>query len=248
MFGRKASRYYDYFDGKEDVPFFRRLMLRLGGPVLDLGCGTGTIALDLAGAGLEVVGVDSSPYMLDIAREKRDKLPPRSRERVRFFEGDMQSFPWEKQFASALLARNSFACLLSTQEQLRCLSHVRNLLAVGGKIVLDLIPPHGEMLQGGVSVGRSVVLDGDIRLLRTVHTRCDLISQLCRQTIIYQCYQGGVLSEQVLEEVCTSLLFPREVLLLLRQTGFAAEEIYGDTGGGQFSAASRRMIVVAGKE
>ena len=76
MYGKKASLYCDYFAGREDIPFFRRLVLSTGGPVLNLGCGTGALALDLAGAGLEVVGVDSSPYMLDIARDKADKLPP----------------------------------------------------------------------------------------------------------------------------------------------------------------------------
>lgn len=247
MYGRKASLYYDYFASKEDIPFFRRLVLSTGGPVLDLGCGTGTLALDLAGAGLEVVGVDSSPYMLDIARAKGDKLPPSSRERLHFVEADMQDFPWEGQFSTALLARGSFACLLSSEEQLRCLANLRKLLVLGGKIVMDLFPPSLDMLQGGTSVGRCVNVDGDIKLLRIIHSRCDLNSQRCYLTTIYQQYKGGVLLEQVLEESAISLLFPREALLLLRQSRFSVEEVYGDTGGGSFTASSRRMIIVASK-
>lgn len=248
MYHKKASLYYDYFAGKEGIPFFRRLMLRLGGPVLDLGCGTGPLAIDLAGAGLEVVGVDSSHYMLDVARDKRDKLSPSTKERLSLMEGDMLDFPYDGQFASVLIARGSFGHLLSTEEQLRCLANVRKLLPLGGKIVLDLYPPSLDMIQGGISVGRSVAVDGDINLLRTIHTRCDLNTQRCFFTIIYQQYKGGVLLEQVLEESATSLLFPREVLLLLRQSKFAVEEVYGDTSGGSFTASSRRMIIVASKE
>lgn len=248
MYHKKAALYYDYFAGKDDLPFFRRLLLRLGGPVLDLGCGTGTLALNLARAGLDVVGVDNSPYMLDIAREKHGQACPSVKERVKFVEGDMVTFPWESKFATVLIARGSFGHLLNTGEQLNCLENAAKLLEDGGKIVLDLYPPSLNLLQGGTSVGRSVAVDGNVNLLRTVHTSCDLNNQRCRLTIIYEQFKDCVLQERVLEESSTSLLFPREVMLLLRVGGYTIEEVFGDTGGGSFNASSRRMIVVAGKE
>ena len=79
----------------------------------------------------------------------------------------------------------------------------------------------GEMLQGGVASGAASSWTGDIRLLRTVHTRCDLNSQLCRQTIIYQCYQGGGFCRNRCWKRSAPACSSREVLLLLRQTGFA---------------------------
>lgn len=247
MYNKKAALYYDYFVGKGDIPFFRRLLLRLGGAVLDMGCGTGTMALDFAGAGLEVVGVDNSPYMLDMADSRRDKLTPRVKERVEFVEGDMQDFPWDHQFSTAIFARGSFAHLLSSEEQMACLANVRKLLEVGGRIVLDLSPPSIEFLQGGTKLGETVGVDGDIKLLRTIHTRCDLNRQLCHHTVIYEQYRGGVLQERVLGELSLSLLFPREVMLLLQASGFSIQEIYGDAHGESFTSASRRLIVVASK-
>ena len=244
---KKAALYYDYFAAKEDIPFFRRLMLRLGGPVLDLGSGTGPIALDLGSAGLDVVGVDSSHHMLNVARSKWDKYSPSVKERVKFIEGDMMDFPLELKFATALIARGSFEQLLSTDEQLRCLANVAKLLEVGGKLVLDLCPPTEELIRGGTSIGRSIAVDGDISLVRTVHIRTDLNTQRCNTTIIYEQYKGNVLTEQVLEETATSLLLPREALLLLRHSRFSVEEVYGDTAGGSFNANSRRLIVVASK-
>lgn len=248
MYHKKAAHYYDFFASKEDLPFFRRLLLRLGGPVLDFGCGTGVLALDLAGAGLEVLGVDNSPYMLDIALDRLGQAPPSVRDRIEFIEGDMIDFPREDKFVTVLIARGSFGHLLSTDDQLRCLTNAGNLLADGGKIVLDLYPPSLDFLRGGTSVGKSVTLDNETSLLRTIHTRCDLNTQRCRNTIIYEQFKGGIMQERVLEEFSTCLLFPREAMLLLALSGYTVEEVYGDTSGGSYSASSRRMIVIAGKK
>ena len=248
MGNEKAAIYHDFFAEKEDLPFFRRLMLRLGGPVLDLGCGIGAIAIDLAGAGLDVVAIDNSSYMLEVARSKWEKLVPSVKERIEFVEEDMRDFPYPRQFASAIAARGSFAYLLSTADQLDCLANLRKLLATGGKILLDLFPPSLDLLRGGTDFERSVAADGETTLVRITYTRCDLNRQRCRSTITYQQYKGGILVEQVLAESVTSLLFPRETLLLLRQSGFTVEEVFGDTTGGSFNGDSRRLIVVAGKE
>lgn len=243
----KAARYYDYFTSKDDLPFFRRLFLKLGGPVLDVGTGTGRVALDLANAGLEVLGVDKSAHMLDVARDKLDRQMPRVKERLAFAEDDMVSIELDRTFASILIGGDTYAHLLSSSEQLRCLRSMRKLLADKGKLVLEHVPPTLELLQGRAMVSRVVPVDGEIMLLRTVHPRCDLNSQRCTLTIIYEKYKAGVLVERVLEELATSLLFPREVLLLLAHAGFAVEHCWGDTAGNGFRPSSRRMIVVAGK-
>src|SRR3954462_7335786 len=56
--------------GRRDVPFWRNLAVHAGGPVLELGCGTGRIALPLARAGVHVVGIDRSEAMLARARAR----------------------------------------------------------------------------------------------------------------------------------------------------------------------------------
>ena len=60
---------------REDIPFYVDEALTAGGPVLELGCGTGRVTIPIAAAGVDVTGVDLSPAMLDIARRKVLGLP-----------------------------------------------------------------------------------------------------------------------------------------------------------------------------
>ena len=56
----------------DDIPFYLEEAERSGGPVLELGCGAGRVAIPIAQMGIDIVGLDSSPAMLERARQKRD--------------------------------------------------------------------------------------------------------------------------------------------------------------------------------
>jgi len=62
--------------GGDDVAFYRSLAEQAGGPVVELGCGTGRVAIPLAEAGFDVTGIDRSAGMLARARMKTEALPP----------------------------------------------------------------------------------------------------------------------------------------------------------------------------
>ena len=72
-----------------DIAFYDRLAQAAGGPVLELGCGTGRIALALAQAGLSVTGVDVSAGMLALARRKSERLAAAASRCLTFVEADM---------------------------------------------------------------------------------------------------------------------------------------------------------------
>ena len=81
-----------------DVPFYVDLAKRIGGPVLEIGCGTGRVLLPTARAGITIHGLDSSLAMLGILRQKIDREPPAVRERIRTHNGDMRNFRLEKKY------------------------------------------------------------------------------------------------------------------------------------------------------
>lgn len=138
---------YDLFTGggllTGDVEFYLDSARRFGGPILELGTGTGRVLIPLADAGHEVVGVDLSRPMLDRAAAKlRERPEPTSR--VRLVEGDMTSFDLDQQFALALVPARSFQHVVTPEGQRLALNCIRRHLLPGGHLILDLFDPNFE--------------------------------------------------------------------------------------------------------
>jgi SAM-dependent methyltransferase len=85
--------------GRRDVPFWRNLAVHAGGPVLELGCGTGRIALPLARAGVHVVGIDRSAAMLNRARARVTRAAKAGR--IDLIRGDIRFLPFTAAGAAA---------------------------------------------------------------------------------------------------------------------------------------------------
>ena len=101
----KLARFYDleHADLTADLVFFLHLTRQAGGPVLEVGCGTGRLLLPLVEAGIDVTGVDSSPAMLSVARRKLG-------ERVMLIEGDIRTVTLPGCYALIIISINTFIC------------------------------------------------------------------------------------------------------------------------------------------
>lgn len=106
-----------------------------GGRVLDLGTGTGRLAIPLAQAGLDVVGVDISDAILARFLEKEDS------EKVRVVRGDIRDISIEETFEVVLLGFSTLAGLATPEDQQKVLDNARRHLTYGGRLVLDLFVP-----------------------------------------------------------------------------------------------------------
>ncbi len=100
--------------------------------VLDLGAGTGEHARLLASKGFEVVGMDTSPAML----EKSRAIPA---ENVRFVEGDMRDIPIDEQFGAAICLGNALPHLTGEDDLRRMASNLRRVLVAGGALILQML-------------------------------------------------------------------------------------------------------------
>ncbi|HEX4831399.1 MAG TPA: class I SAM-dependent methyltransferase [Trebonia sp.] len=112
-----------------------------GGSALELGIGTGRVAIPLARRGVRVVGVDSSDLMGEQLAEKVGDLP------VEFVLGNFASDPQEGQFSLAFAANSTFFLLRTQEEQVRCFRHVASRLEPGGSFVLQTLFPGDEQFQ-----------------------------------------------------------------------------------------------------
>ena len=129
-----------------DVAFYERVAREVGGPVLELACGTGRIALPLAKAGLHVTGVDRSEAMLAIARSKLAALPASVQERLILVNQDMSALDLGQRFGFVLVPFRSFQALLTIDLQRKSLEAIRRHLEPAGRLALHLFDPRLDWL------------------------------------------------------------------------------------------------------
>lgn len=124
--------------GRRDVPFWRSVALGAGGPVLELGCGTGRIGLPLGRAGVSLVGIDRSASML--ARARRRVARARLAGRVRLIRGDIRHLPFPpSRFSTVLAPYGVLQSLLRERDLAATLASVRHVLERGGTFGLELV-------------------------------------------------------------------------------------------------------------
>jgi SAM-dependent methyltransferase len=121
-----------------DIPFYISLARETGGPVLELACGSGRVAIPLARAGFEVTGLDLSERMLAMGRQKLLKEPPEVQARVRLLRGDMTDFTTGQRYPLILIPFNSLQLLHSPEDQRRALACAARHLAEGSRLVLEV--------------------------------------------------------------------------------------------------------------
>lgn len=240
------AAFYDleYGDYDADLTLYLELARRTGPPVLELGCGTGRVTAALAGAGYDVVGLDSSPAMLARAEAK---LTPQLRERVRLVRADMTDFELGQTFGLVIIPLGTFGHLTTPEARLRCLEAVRRHLRPGGLLGLDLPNPvaPGFLDDDPALVLHRVWVDGGRTLSKFVCRRVDPAEQVERVTCFYD--EGGPCGE-VRRTVFTyelAFLFRREAEYLLRLAGFEAEQVWGDYDLGPYHSSADRMFILA---
>jgi SAM-dependent methyltransferase len=160
-------------DPSGDAAFYRGLAQELGGPVLELGCGTGRVLLPIAALGLPCVGVDASPAMLAALRAKS---PPPN---LQLVEARMETFDLGARFRLVTCPFRAFQHLLTVEAQLAALASVRRHLAPGGTFALDVFDPKLAWL---VQPGDTERVDatftvGGVQTRRLARTRVDLPTQ-----------------------------------------------------------------------
>jgi SAM-dependent methyltransferase len=124
-----------------DVDFYRRLAGETGGPILDVGCGTGRVAAPLAIDGHEVVGVDSSAPMLRLAERRRETMEARAAARLSFQLADMTTLDLGRAFPLVITPSRVFQFALTSDAQRQALTALRRHLRPDGRLVLDLFDP-----------------------------------------------------------------------------------------------------------
>jgi SAM-dependent methyltransferase len=246
------ARFYDWrMEGEEeDIPFYVQLAKESGGPVLELGCGTGRVTLPIAEAGIEAVGLDLSSEMLDIARQKLSRMSEEVQERIQFVQGDMAGFALEGQFSLVILPANQFRELLTTEDQMSCFHYINPHLEREGAVVIELTNPFrsikrwiaGEIYHRKVGYCEETGTIVEC-IFRTISV--SLMEQWIEQETIYLEHLSDGSIVRHVGKSRSRHVFPRELDLLLQTSGFEVVDKWGGYDRVCLEDNSPRLIVRA---
>ena len=172
-----ADVYDDWYADVSDAAATVRIVRELadGGAVLELGVGTGRLAIPLAESGSPVVGVDASPAMLEVLATKTGDASVIGTEADMAALGDSEVVTANAPFAVVFAAFNTFFNLPSDAAQAACLAGCAGVLADGGRLVIEgFVPPSDGLTDGGVSV-RDVTPDAAVLTVSTHDADAQLI-------------------------------------------------------------------------
>ena len=228
---------YDYvgpYRSRPDVGFWVESAREAGGPVLEVGCGTGRVLIPTARAGIEIVGLDLSPHMLDVCRSRLAEEPLAVRSKVQLVESDMRRFDLGRSFSLVTVPFRAFQHLITVADQLESLAAIRRHLVDGGALVLDLFNPSLEALVNtpfGEELGEEPEFstpDGRRVVRRFKLVSRDRAEQVSRMELIYDVTHPDGRKERLLHAFPMRYLFRYEVEHLLARSGFEVRHLYGD--------------------
>src|ERR671938_1664465 len=185
------ARLYDPWSRSvvEDVGFYVEEAVAAGGPVVELGVGTGRIAVPVAEAGVRVIGVDSSAAMLEVCAERAAAAGVAARFDWRL--GDLRDPPVRERVPLVTCPFRAYLHLRDDEERRRALRRARELLVPGGRLVFDVFTPgaddiaetHGRWLEREPGIFERADWDTSSRTL-TLSVRDDRQAS----TMVLACY------------------------------------------------------------
>lgn len=225
--------------------------VRIGGPVLELGCGTGRLAIPMAMAGLDVTGLDISRPMLAECRRKAHAVG-RLRGKLKLVHADMTDFDLDREFDFIAMAYRTFMHVIEPEQQRRCLAAVRRHLSEHGVFILNVwaprpsvIAPHISAASGAMRlVGRRALPGVPGRnLLHFCAARYDEGRQVMVEDHLIQILdKKGAIRETRTLTLVRAWMYPREMDHLVRLCGFKVESVMGDFDGAPFAEPHTEMI------
>ena len=240
----------DYRNYDEDLDALAMLAAEYGDPLLELGCGTGRVLAPLAAAGHRITGVDISPALLELARQKLTLSGGAAH--ARLVEADLRTLELPQQdFAFAFCVSNTLMHFTTVEEQLAVLRSAQRHLRQGGRLLLDLFNPDVERLAAinGLTelADRWEEPDTGATVLKWSVRQVDWAEQVQETTFIYERTWPDGRSERTVCPFTLRFLWRNEAELMLAAAGFDVVEVWGDFDAEPYHAGSPHLILLAEK-
>ncbi len=252
-----TAEFYDYvvpYQSRQDVAFFVEAAQVSGGPVLEVGCGTGRVLIPTARAGIAIAGIDLSPHMLAVCERRLELEPAEVQNRVQLDQADMRDFDLGQTFKLITLPFRPFQHLIEVKDQIACLRCIRRHLADDGRFILDLFNPSLTFLAREVTGAEEgdepefTLPDGRRVLRRNRIVARNVFEQYQAIELIYSITHPDGRPERLVHAFPMRYLFRYEVEHLLARCGFEVEALYADYDKSPYGSKSPgELIFVARK-
>lgn len=214
---------------RRNAPFYVEEYLRARGPVVELGVGTGRIAVEAAQRGRAVIGVDGSPRMLERCRERVRAAGVEAL--VTLVQADLREFSLPELAGLVAIPFHTIGSLLGDDDKRACLRRIHAHLAPGGRLVFDHFVFDAALAArtAGTPHLRAEARDAAGRpLLLWVCNRYDLERRLIRIVAWTDAVEADGRAERRHRFLDLSWIEPERMRALLEETGFEVEALHGD--------------------
>jgi SAM-dependent methyltransferase len=238
----------EHDDFLDDVELLISFAGAVGGPVLEMGCGSGRVLVPLAEAGFQVVGLDTSPTMLDRASNRAVAADVTGR--LTLVQGDMQDATTVPggPFRIIVFSLNALMHLSTPEAQLDALTNARKAMALGGLLIVDVMNPSPgyleDLARGSIHEGCWTLEDGtavDKWAVRDI----DSVRQQVETVVWYDNVTPAGHLTRFRSQFTLRYLHPHELALMLRLAGFTTSSAYGSYELDPLFDASERLLVTA---
>ena len=225
-----ADVYDEWFASYEDAAIDALTELAQEGRVLELGIGTGRVALPLAARGIEIYGIDASEAMVSKLRAR-----PRG-DSIRVTMGNFADVEVEGEFSLVYIVFNTFFALLKQEEQVRCFRNVAVHLAEGGTFVIEAFVPDMKRFTGGQEVRAHAVTTEHVSIQVSQHNPAR--QRVKGQFVVLR-------NDHIkLYPVEIRYCWPSELDLMAQLAGLRLRHRWGTWMRGEFNATSEKHISV----
>ena len=236
-----------------DVEWYRARAVASGGPVLELGAGTGRVTVPIAEAGVVIHALDASRDMREALAVRLATLPTDVRDRIRPVDADMRTFDLPERFALVISPFRAFLHNITDEDRLATLARVRQHLHPGGRLAFNVFHPSLEYMSHHAGplagtwrwIGNFPLRSGGV-VARSEANRYDTVRQIVHSQHRYEEYDDtGFLTRTTVQWLELAYLYPGDIRHMLARAGFTDVIIHGGFAGRAFSNDTDELVVEA---
>lgn len=237
---------------RDDIPFYVEYAKKVGGEVLDLGCGTGRVSLALARQGIKVTGIDLSCQMLDVFKQKNDNELG-LKDNITLIHGNMAYFNLGKKYGLIIAPFRVFQALTDNKDIESALICICNHLSDNGLFIINVFKPYAVMddswcYDEKVQWERIDEATGNYVVRKHWGDKIDVDNQIIYPHFAYEVTDKNGIKERFAEDLRLKYYYENQLEEVVTKSGFTIYERFGWYNKQSIEEANRELIFVCGRK